>query len=395
MPSSGFRLFGFPVHIRPGFLVLMALIVFINGAAFGGWLAVFLALFTLLHELGHAFAARATGARAEIALDFLYGYAAFEPTRPLRRWERAGISFAGPAVQVSVSVAVLLALGVNPLVVDQVADASFAAQALWWAGPVIGMFNLIPVLPLDGGNIARVGLEYVTGRAADLMLAISIGLTTAAAVWLVVDPERRAWLVVVAFPLIAQLQLFFARRDPSDGAVALQAAEDHAWRTGEATSFKRGMRPSPWFEASVLVAHGRADDGRRRLLDAFADGSPARWARPSAAPLATMESLLALLGEPLPHGNPMLELETAGALAALADYPRSAAYAAACFQRRPSGSMALIVARAAAALGDRTTTIGWLRAAHSRERLHAGWERWPEFAAYRDDPEFAQLGAST
>ena len=78
------------------------------------WLAGFIAVLTLLHELGHAFAARATGARAEISLDFLAGYASFVPTRPLKRWERAGISFAGPAMQISVSVLGLWAMGRAP-----------------------------------------------------------------------------------------------------------------------------------------------------------------------------------------------------------------------------------------------------------------------------------------
>ncbi len=93
-------MFGFPVHVRTGFLLFMVLVVLINGTDIGLWLAAFMALFTLLHELGHAFAARATGAEAEISLDFLAGYASFVPTRPLKRWERAGISLAGPAVQI-------------------------------------------------------------------------------------------------------------------------------------------------------------------------------------------------------------------------------------------------------------------------------------------------------
>ena len=102
--QPAFRLFGFPVHVRPGFYVLMVFVVLLNGQPLGLWLAGFLAGLTLLHELGHAVAARATGARSEISLDFLAGYASFVPTRHLKRWERAGISFAGPAIQITVSV---------------------------------------------------------------------------------------------------------------------------------------------------------------------------------------------------------------------------------------------------------------------------------------------------
>ena len=52
------RIFGFPVQIRPGFALFMLLIIVINGVPMGPWLAGSVAGFTLLHELGHAFAAR-------------------------------------------------------------------------------------------------------------------------------------------------------------------------------------------------------------------------------------------------------------------------------------------------------------------------------------------------
>src|SRR5215212_2050035 len=110
-----FTLFGFPIHVRGGFVMFMVLVVFVNGGSLGLWIAGSAAALTLLHERGHAFAARATGASAEISLDFLAGYASFVPTRPLKRWERAGISVAGPAIQITLGVAVLLAMGVNPL----------------------------------------------------------------------------------------------------------------------------------------------------------------------------------------------------------------------------------------------------------------------------------------
>src|SRR6188768_858337 len=117
--TPGLRIFGFPVDVRPGFLVLLMLFAIVYSGSgqgeLGIWLAVSVAAFTLVHELGHAFAARATGAKASIALDFLAGYASFVPTRRLKRWERAGIAFAGPAVQITVGLALLALMGVDPL----------------------------------------------------------------------------------------------------------------------------------------------------------------------------------------------------------------------------------------------------------------------------------------
>ena len=162
--QPAFRLFGFPVHVRPGFYMFMVLVVFANGRELGLWLAGFIAVLTLIHELGHAFAARATGARAEISLDFLAGYASFVPTRQLKRWERAGISFAGPAVQIARQRARPAGDGRQPARIPGVGASDAAPRALV-GGPVIGLFNLLPILPFDGGNIVQAGLEAVLAQA--------------------------------------------------------------------------------------------------------------------------------------------------------------------------------------------------------------------------------------
>ena len=137
------RLFGFPLHVGSGFWLFMALIAFINADTLGmGGAIVFAALiaaFTLVHELGHAFAARATGARAEISLAFMMGYASFTPTRKLSRWEHVGISFAGPATQIVIGIAVYIALG-GPWPLVELTNAQFAAL---WAGPLIGMLEYV------------------------------------------------------------------------------------------------------------------------------------------------------------------------------------------------------------------------------------------------------------
>ncbi|MFZ4812629.1 MAG: site-2 protease family protein, partial [Ilumatobacteraceae bacterium] len=212
-----FHLFGFPIHVRPGFLVFLALIVMVNGTNLGLWIAGTAAAFTLLHELGHAFAARATGARAEISLDFLAGYASFVPTRPLKPWERAGISVAGPAVQIIASVAILLAMGVHPID-PRGYGASAAAVAIWWTGPVMGALNLIPVLPLDGGHIVLAGLDrLIPKRSKTVMLWFSVALTGSFAVWVMLNPTFRGLSFFVIFPLLVQLQMLFGGRSTGAG----------------------------------------------------------------------------------------------------------------------------------------------------------------------------------
>ncbi len=80
----------------------------------------------------------------------LAGYTSYEPTRELTARERATIAVAGPLAEIIPGLLALTAMGVNPFDHDAI-RASDAALAIWWAGPVLGVVNLLPLLPLDGG----------------------------------------------------------------------------------------------------------------------------------------------------------------------------------------------------------------------------------------------------
>jgi Zn-dependent protease len=365
--QPAFRLFGFPVHVRPGFYMFMVIVVIANGPDLGLWLAAFIAVLTLIHELGHAFAARATGARAEISLDLLAGYASFVPTRHLKRWERAGISFAGPAIQIGVSVIALLLMGEHPL--HPGFGASDAARALWWAGPVIGLFNLLPILPFDGGNIVLAGLDKVLGKRAQItMLYFSLALTLGGGLWLLTQPRFGTIAIYAAiFPLMAQFQMLRAHRE-SEQPTSLEAAtlaETAAWHKGDVTLMLPGQVPSPWYRANQQLHQTSPEMARAVLLDDFADPRPPRWIPPAAADERTLSSLVELLPRPLPTGNPHAEHALGEILVRLGDYDTAAHYAADSFRRAPSPISAFTIARSAAALGDRDTALGWLRAAEN------------------------------
>src|SRR5215207_5199628 len=101
---AAFRIFGFPVTIAPGFLLGLLLLAGLNleDPSFALGLVAAVAAFTLVHELGHALAARRFGAESEISLSFLVGWASYRPTRQLSRMERITITVAGPAIQIVV-----------------------------------------------------------------------------------------------------------------------------------------------------------------------------------------------------------------------------------------------------------------------------------------------------
>jgi Zn-dependent protease len=393
------RVLGFPVHIRPGFIVFLGLVIVVNGGELGLWIAGSAAVLTLVHELGHAVAARATGARAEIALDFLAGYASFVPTRPLRRWERAGISIAGPAVQIGVGVAVLAAMGVDPLHAPSYARSE-AALAIWWTGPVMGALNLFPVLPLDGGNIVLAGLDrLIPGRSRSVMLWFSIVVTAATALVLFATPDTGGLAVFAVLPLVLQVQMLAGARGDgrSRAARAAAEAEAEAWQSGRVEQMPPGMIPSPWFRAVQQLRHGHPDVARQVMLADFAETGPIDWWPPEHASPSELAAVADLLPRPLPLGRSHSEHVLANVLLRIGQPDEAARYAAQSFGRHRSTSMAATVARSAAALGDTETALAWLRAAHEADTdpggLVATLDGAPEFVALRNDPRFGQLRA--
>ena len=365
-----FRLFGFPVQVRPGFVMFMVLIVVLYGNEFGVWLAGSLAAFTLLHELGHAVAARRTGAEARISLNFLAGYASYVPIRKLSRREQAGISFAGPAIQIATSGAILIALGANPLDRSSV-DGSAALLAIWWAGPVIGGFNLVPILPLDGGNIMMNGLDwFIPGRSQRIMLWFSIGATVAFAAFAFTNDQYRGFAIVIGFLLINQLQMLGS----------MKAAT------------------SPWEDANRALQAGKQRRATRILVSALSQPRPAQTPPIARLQPSEMTDLVALLPDPLPSGDPWNEYILANQLIRLGRFEEAAHYAADSFNRHPQTLAAATVARAAGALGDQPTAIGWLQTAAeigtSPTALMTIIDNSPELIGLRQHPDVVAIRRS-
>jgi Zn-dependent protease len=399
------RLFGFPVHVRPGFIMFMLLVVMINGPESGLWLAGAIAVFTLAHELGHAFAARTTGARAEIALDFLAGYASFQPTRPLRRAERAAIALAGPATQILLGVAVLAVLGVNPVLRADV-EQSAATLAIWWAGPVLGLFNLIPVLPLDGGTIAAEGIDRLApGRGRALMSRLSLPLTVAALVALLVAERGRPFVPFVAILLVFQLQAVSAerQRDPAVRARELARAQEVAsraeaqlWLTGRDGPMAPGQVPSPWWRAHQARSAGDVERARELLVASLTGTDEGWWWPPEAAPTSALASLVELLPRPFPFGNRTGEHVLVDVLRRIGHHEAAARYGAESFTRSPSVTTAVGVACSVAALGDHDLAVRWLQTAQAAQApgvgsLAALVQAAPELSAVRSRPDVRAL----
>jgi stage IV sporulation protein FB len=150
-----FSIFGIPVQVQPFFWITLAII----GGAINAnspeallrlglfLLAGFISI--LVHELGHALTARKFGARSEIVLQAFGGYAAYSGVR-LTRPQSFAVTAAGPLVQIVLGLAVMQVL---PHLPDMNPNMIYFIKILMLVSLVWAILNLLPVLPLDGGQM--------------------------------------------------------------------------------------------------------------------------------------------------------------------------------------------------------------------------------------------------
>jgi len=139
----------------------------------------YLALFliVLLHEFGHALACRQVGGRAnQIVLWPLGGVAYVDP--PPRPGATLWSIAAGPLVNVALLPFLygVVAQGRSQGWALSMPDLYQLARAIFYINLGLLLFNIMPVYPLDGGQILRSLLWFVLGRARSLMVATILGL---------------------------------------------------------------------------------------------------------------------------------------------------------------------------------------------------------------------------
>jgi Zn-dependent protease len=162
----------------------------------------YLAIFAivLLHEFGHALACRQVGGQANRIMLWPLGGVAFvqPPPRPgALLWSIA----AGPLVNVILFPVTLIALvlasaagwgNVHPDFVHFLRSVATINLGLL-------IFNLLPIYPLDGGQILQALLWFVVGQARSLMLAGIIGFAGAAGlIFLALVRFQDQWLAFIA-----------------------------------------------------------------------------------------------------------------------------------------------------------------------------------------------------
>jgi Zn-dependent protease len=144
-----FRLGPFPVAVDPSFWLLGLMALSFGSLAAGLMLIAVMFASVLVHELGHALMAHRYGSPASIRLYALGGLTFHQPLP--RRTQRIAVSLAGPFAGFALGLVALAAYLVLPAQRPPLLG-TFLSQMLWvnfgW-----GAINLLPVPPLDGGNV--------------------------------------------------------------------------------------------------------------------------------------------------------------------------------------------------------------------------------------------------
>jgi Zn-dependent protease len=156
-------------------------------------------LIVMLHEYGHALACRQVGGNANRIVLWPLGGVAYvdPPPRPgATLWSIA----AGPLVNVAL-IPILLGLGFLSRDLGWAAampNVHALLRAVWFMNLSLLIFNMLPIYPLDGGQILRALLWFVLGRARSLMVTTFIGFAgvvglIALAIWI-----RSLWFGILS-----------------------------------------------------------------------------------------------------------------------------------------------------------------------------------------------------
>ena len=307
-----FRVGPFPIRIYPWFFLTAVML----GGNFGfGWkmaawiFVVFLSV--LVHEMGHALVGRAYGGHPEIHLQAFGGVTFPQFQRPPPPGRQFILSVAGPIFGLFLGGVAWTLVHFFPPARGSPTD--WTMRQFMWVSVVWAFFNLLPILPLDGGQMMLAVLEGLRKKpsvalASWISVVLSVAVGAAATLTLGVDPFLLLFLGLFAWQNVMRARA--ARGLPPAGAAsaadaleradvdqateetrsALQAGDSAAALQAAARLERAG---SPFRQAAALrlragVELARGDNESAAL---FAGQSFSLWPTPDAAVVAARANL--------------------------------------------------------------------------------------------------------
>ncbi|MGC8654169.1 MAG: site-2 protease family protein [Candidatus Kryptoniota bacterium] len=200
------KIFGIPIRVHYTFLLLLAFIWYVESSMYGPetglysaifWLLIFVCV--LLHELGHSRVAQSYGLTITSIVLLPIGGVSQISDIPKDPMKEVNITIAGPIVNFVIA-GVLLAFGkfFNPSA--EFGKASLQSGNLvvdlFWANLMLGLFNIIPAYPMDGGRILRGILAMKRNYIEATRLAADVGKLFAIG-FIVVGFFINWWLILI------------------------------------------------------------------------------------------------------------------------------------------------------------------------------------------------------
>jgi Zn-dependent protease/CBS domain-containing protein len=329
------RVFGVEIRLHLTFVLLLLFVWFTQAAApHGGTPERALALVgiilgsVVLHEIGHAIAARHTDSRVRsIILLPIGGVTLIDETARRAPGGNLRIALAGPAVNLVVAAlagGVMLILGPPDLWQQPLVDSGHLARAWVWVNVFLGAFNLLPAYPLDGGRVLRALFlrrydpVLATRRALGFGQFLSSMLLFAGMAGAIYGRDWSYWLMLVGFFLFIGAQL--EDRSAVFHAVLESVRMEDIMLTEFAT-----LSPADTLEGALSKAvHSLQDDfpvvrgselvgaiSRQRILEAFrTDGNGYVQAAMNRAlePAQREESLASVFRKISGRGNTLVPI---------------------------------------------------------------------------------------
>jgi Zn-dependent protease len=285
--NLSFRLGKIPVRIQPSFFLIAVLFGLIGTdlRILAAWVVIVF-VSVLLHELGHASMGLAFGLSPSIELHGMGGTTSWSSGTALSTARRVAISLAGPFAGFGVAAIVRYAVG--RAVFPPTPLGAFIYDNLLFVNFYWGVLNLLPMLPLDGGNVMTQLLNALTGgrgekpaRVVSIVvasLAIPVALVTGywwggvlAASFIATNARglRDATARAHDAPMLPALEQAYAALNAKDAARVLSLARPIALSSRTAP-----VRA----EALQLVAFGFLLEGRVADADAAIAALPQGFA---------------------------------------------------------------------------------------------------------------------
>ncbi|HSX25473.1 MAG TPA: site-2 protease family protein [Chlamydiales bacterium] len=367
-----------PIAIHPFFWLFAALIGWLNsGTLLGMFIWVGIIFFSVLfHEFGHAITAVCFKQKANIQLIALGGVTTFDGPK-LKFWQQFIITFNGPLFGFILFLLATLVLQLNWTQWPTLFGILKATQIanLFWT-----VVNLLPVLPLDGGQLLRIFLEAnfgIRGFKAALIIGTVIAVLISFYFFIIQAFLAGAFFFLFAFQSFDSWRKsrHANRSDRDDGNRQLMIQAESALQEGNLDEAKRLLEEVHEKAAGGMLGHAASQylafiamrEGRRK--DAY--------------------DLLLPVKEDLTDDSLALLHQLA---AEQKNYSLVAELSAPCYQTAPSQQMALHNARAFAALKQPRPAGGWLQTAWQEGSfdLNALLNE-EEFQAIKDHPDFRQF----